>query len=239
VHKLIVIAALLAAGAPQAQAQTASAPTSTPAGTRSPNAGALFVQGMMQNDKGDNVAAKASLDEALRLKPDFQPARLVRITVLSELKQTDAALADLDMLAAGLPPETVLRMRIDLLRDGARYREAIKAGEALVALQPRSADAWRILGHTRQYSEINAEMPAALANYDKALKLDPDMLRVYGLRGEILSAQRDVKGVERNYQAWLAKAPDDAEAHAAYANALVRIGKTDEAKFEIDRALAL
>ncbi len=243
-HKLIVIAALLAAGAPVAQAQTASAqptsaPTSTAAGTPRPNAGALFVQGMMQNDKGDNVAAKASLDEALRLKPDFQPARLVRVTVLSELKQTDAALADLDVLAAGMPPETVLSMKIDIFLEGARYRDAIDAGEALTALKPNSAEAWRRLAHARQYSEIDAEMPAALANYDKALKLDPDMLQVYALRGEILSAHRDVKGVERNYQAWLAQAPDDAEAHAAYANALVRVGKPDEAKVEIDKALAL
>lgn len=237
-YKLAVIAALLAAAAPVALAQTA-APTTASAPAARPNAGALYVQGMMQNGKGDNIAAKASLDEALRLKPDFQPARLMRVSVLSELKETDAALADLDILAPGLPPETVLKMKVDILRDGGRYREAIAVAEALVARTPGDANAWRILGHTRQYSEIDAEMPAALANYDKALQLDPGMLKIYGLRGEILSARGDAKGVERNYREWLAKAPDDPEAHAAYADALARVGKTDKAKAEIDRALAL
>ena len=242
-HKLIVIAALLAAGAPVARAQTPPPPTlvkSEPAQVTTPrDASGWLARAYTQLDQHDNAAAKVSLDEALKLQPDFPLARLTRALTLSDLKETDAAIADLDALAAFTPPEQILRLKIDTFLAGGRYREAIDAGKALVALKPDSADAYRRLGHARQSSESEADGKAALADYDKALKLDPDMLKVYALRGEILSAQRDAKGVDRNYQAWLAKAPGSAEAHAAYANALVQLGKTDKAKIEIDRALEL
>ena len=242
-HKLIVIAALLAAGAPVARAQTPPPPTlvkSAPASVATPrDASGWLAQAYVQLERGDNAAAKASLDEALKLQPDFPLARLTRALTLSDLRETDAAIADLDALKGNTPPEQILRLKIETFVAGDRYREAIDAGKALVALKPDSADAYRRLGHARQASEDEAEGKAALADYDKALKLDPDMLKIYALRGEILSAQRDVKGVDRNYQAWLAKAPDSADAHAAYANALMRVGKTDKAKAEINRTLEL
>uniref|UniRef100_B0T2F8 Tetratricopeptide TPR_2 repeat protein n=1 Tax=Caulobacter sp. (strain K31) TaxID=366602 RepID=B0T2F8_CAUSK len=242
-HKLVVIAALLAAAAPVARAQAPSPPTLTrsePPPVAAPrDAGGWLARSYVEQERGDNRAARASLDEALKLQPDFPLARLTRAMVLSDLKETDAAIADIDALGAFTPPDQILRMKIDIFRTGGRYREAIDAGKALVALKPDSADAYRRLGHARQASENEAEGKAALADYDKALKLDPDMLKVYALRGEILSARRDVKGVERNYQAWLAKAPDSADAHAAYADALRRVGKPDKAKVEIDRALEL
>lgn len=244
-HKLIAIAALLAAGAPMARAQTPPPPTlvhsePVPAPVAKPrDAGGWLALALAQSERAENTAAKASLDEALKLQPDFPLARLTRAMVLSDLRETDAAIADVDALGAFTPPDQILRMKIDIYRTGGRYRQAIDAGKALVALKPDSADAYRRLGHARQSSEDDAEGRAALADYDKALKLDPDMLKVYALRGEILSAHGDVKGLDRNYQAWLARAPDNADAHAAYADALRRVGKLDKAKVEIDRALEL
>lgn len=200
---------------------------------------ALYAQADAKLKAGDRAGALASLDSALEQDSSFDLARMTRLITRSELGQIDMALADLEMLKPGVKPADFLKMRGELLVSGGRYGEAIATYTDLISLEPSSAEAYRRRAHARQASEVDSDMPAALADYAKALELDPNMLRVYALRGEILSAHREEKAVEDNYQAWLARAPDDASAHAAYAGALVRLGKVDRAKVEIDRALAL
>jgi tetratricopeptide (TPR) repeat protein len=200
---------------------------------------ALYGQARRQGGAGDLAAARGSLDGALKQDPTFDKARLTRVLILSNLNETDAALADLAVLEPRMVRKRFLELKGETLLAGGRYREGIAAYTDLIALKPDSADAYRRRAHVRQASEVNSDMPAALADYAKALELDPDMLVIYGLRGEIFSAQRDEKAVEQNYQAWLAKAPGDAQAHSSYAAALERLGRIDKAKIEIDRALAL
>ena len=199
----------------------------------------LYEQASRQGVAGDLAAARKSLDDALKQDPSFDKARLTRVFILSNLDDTDAALADLVVLEPRMEREAFLKLRGETLLGGGRYRDAIATYTDLIALKPDSAEAYRRRAHVRQASEVDSDMPAALADYAKALELDPGMLRVYGLRGEILSAQGDEKAVEQNYQAWLAKAPNDPQAHSGYAGALMRLGKIDQAKIEIDRALAL
>jgi len=200
---------------------------------------ALYDQARRQGGAGDLAAARTSLDDALKKDPTFDEARLTRALVLSDLDEIDAALADLEVVEPRLARDRFLELKGEFLLSGGRYREAIAVYSDLIALKPDSADAYRRRAHVRQASEVDSDMPAALADYAKALELDPGMVRVYALRGEILSAQRDEKAVEENYRAWLTKAPDDPLAHSGYAGALVRLGKIDKAKVEIDRALAL
>jgi tetratricopeptide (TPR) repeat protein len=200
---------------------------------------ALYDQSKRQADAGDLQASRSSLDDALKQDPTFDEARLARALMVSDLGDTDAALADLAIVGPKIPRESFLELKGEMLLNGGRYREAIAAYTDLIALKPGSADAYRRRAHVRQASEVDSDMPAALADYAKALELDPGMLKVYALRGEILSARRDEKAVEENYQAWLARAPDDPQAHSGYAGALERLGKIDKAKVEIDRALAL
>lgn len=110
-----------------------------------------------------------------------------------------------------------------------------------IAANPDGAEA-----HLRLGLAIRLEKPGAESlikgEYEKALRLDPTMLRAYALMGELLSdkgAEGDVAGAERNYKAWLAVAPDDPKAHLSYAVALARLGRTPEAKAELERSLAL
>jgi tetratricopeptide (TPR) repeat protein len=241
VRKFIAVGATLTflacAGAVQAAPK---APTPSKAETQARRtAEALYAQAMREAQADDFVAARSSLENALRQDPAYDKARLIRVLVLSRLQETDAALADLAVLEPRMARDHFLETKAETLLEGGRYREATTVYDDLIALKPKSADAYRRRAHVRQASEVDSEMPAALADYAKALELDPDMVEVYGLRGEILSAQRDEKAVEENYQAWLARAPDSARAHSGYAGALARLGKTDKARAEIDRALAL
>jgi len=198
-----------------------------------------MARGAGQARKGDYAAARASLDEALNLDGGLREARLMRGMVLGALGQVDAALADLDASADLIPEAELLDLKGGILFGGNRYREAIATYEALTRLQPNNAEAFKRLGHARQYSEIQGQGEAALADYARALELDPNYLLVYALRGEILAGRRDAEGVDKNYQAWIARAPNDAAAHAAYADALADVGKAEQARIEVDRALAI
>jgi tetratricopeptide (TPR) repeat protein len=200
---------------------------------------ALYAQALRQVEADDFEGGRVSLDAALKQDATNDTARYFRVLVLSRLRETDAALADLALLEPRIERDRFLETKAETLLEGGRYREATAVYDDLIALKPKSADAYRRRAHVRQASEVDSEMPAALADYAKALELDPDMVAVYGLRGEILSAQRNDKAVEENYQAWLAHAPNSARAHSGYAGALARLGKTDKARAEIDRALAL
>jgi len=233
---IIACAALLLCGGVTA-AQAAPAPSVQVQARRT--AEALYDQARRQGGADDFASARTSLDDALKQDPTFDKARFMRVLVLSNLNETDAALADLAILEPRMVRERFLELKGEMLLAGGRYREGVATYTDLIALKPDSADAYRRRAHMRQSSEVDSDIPAALADYAKALELDPSLLKVYALRGEILSAQRDDKATEENYQAWLARAPDDANAHSAYASALARLGKIDKARTEIDRALAL
>lgn len=110
--------------------------------------------------------------------------------------------------------------------------------QAAVAAHPDSAEA-----HLRLGLAMRLETPRAVTlikrEYEEALRLDPTLLRAYGVMGEFLSFEGDAAGVERNYQAWLALAPNDPKAHLSYAVALARLDRMPEADVELDRSLAL
>ena len=114
----------------------------------------------------------------------------------------------------------------------------LDTAQAAVAANPDSAEA-----HLRLGLATRLENPKAVSRikreYETALRLDPTMLRAYALMGELLSDQGDVAGTERNYQAWLAVAPNDPKAHLSYALALGRLKRMSEAGDELDRSLAL
>jgi tetratricopeptide (TPR) repeat protein len=234
-----VLTSLLIALALAATTGDVPTPPRAPVPAPAEDAQAALARGMAQAERGDYAAARASFDEALRQDPALKEARLMRGVALGALGQVDAALADLEAAGDLVPPAKLLEIKGALLLDARRYPEAIAAYEALTRLQPDSAEAFKRLGHARQFSEIQGQGDAALADYARALALNPDYLEVYGLRGEILAARRDADGVDRNYQAWIARAPDDADAHASYAEALVRVDKRDAARAEVERALAI
>jgi tetratricopeptide (TPR) repeat protein len=119
--------------------------------------------------------------------------------------------------------------------------ERLDTAMAAVAANPDSAEAHLRLGLAIRLEHPEAEL-LITSEYEKALRLDPTMLRAYALIGELLSdkgAEGDVAGAERNYKAWLAVAPDDPKAHLSYAVALARFGRTPEAKAELERSKAL
>jgi tetratricopeptide (TPR) repeat protein len=116
--------------------------------------------------------------------------------------------------------------------------ERLETARAAVAADPDNAEAHLRLGLAVRLATPRAA-PIIRGEYERALSLDPKLLRAHALIGELLSDQGDVAGVEQNYEAWLALAPNDPKAHLSYALALGRLGRLPEARAELDRSLAL
>lgn len=116
--------------------------------------------------------------------------------------------------------------------------ERLDIAQAAVAAHPDSAEARLRFGLALRLATPQA-VSLIRYQYEEALRLDPTLLRAYALMGELLSDEGDAPGTERNYQAWLALAPNDPKVHLSYALALGRLGRLSEAVAELDRSLAL
>ena len=116
--------------------------------------------------------------------------------------------------------------------------ERLETAQAAVAAKPDSAEAHLRLGLANRMEHPEA-VALARSEYETALRLDPKLLRVYALLGELFSTEGDADSTEQNYRTWLALAPDDPKAHLSYAVALARIDRLPEAKIELERSLAL
>lgn len=116
--------------------------------------------------------------------------------------------------------------------------ERLDTARAALAANPNSAEAHLRTGLATRMENSDA-VSLIKDEYEQALRLDPTMLRAYALIGELLSYEGDADGVERNYRAWLAIAPNDPKAHLSYALALGRLNLIAEARIQLDRSLAL
>jgi len=116
--------------------------------------------------------------------------------------------------------------------------EPLVTAQAAVATNPNSAEAHLRLGLAAWWEDPKARA-SSKHEYEIALRLDPAMTRAYALMGDILSAEGDVAGTERNYKTWIAIAPNDRSAHLSYAFALARLKRMSEARAELDHSLKL
>jgi tetratricopeptide (TPR) repeat protein len=88
-------------------------------------------------------------------------------------------------------------------------------------------------------SEHQGRFEEALANYDKALVLDPGFIEALNNRGVVLEAMNRLEEALASYDRVLALSPDLATVIRNRGNVLNALDRTDEALANYDRALAL
>ncbi|MDP9174713.1 MAG: tetratricopeptide repeat protein [Planctomycetota bacterium] len=126
---------------------------------------------------------------------------------------------------------------------GASYADDNAFCAQWVATNPDSATAHAGLASVAQERH---ELPAAIAEYQRALQLDPHLSSAHNGLANILSEQGDLTGASAHYQELLQDDPRNIQAMVGYAQTLGQLAFTqhdsaarDRARALLDRAIAI
>jgi len=173
--------------------------------------------------RGDNSEAARHLADAVRIRPNSEPAHAELGQVLARLGQTDEALAELRTAAQEKPDDANVHYRIGLLLGGAgRPDEASVELSTAVRLDPDNAEAHRNLGISLA---LMGRAPEAAEQFSAAVRLHPDDANARFNWGMALATL----GHAREAIAQLSEAvrldPGNAQARAALEEATASDGK--------------
>jgi tetratricopeptide (TPR) repeat protein len=218
--------------------------------------------------QGKSAEAIATLDKALALDPKHAKAHNNMALASIDLGQLELAEAHYrESLAIEPQPAIYNDLGYVLERQG-MTDEAVEQYQKALELDPRSASAHYNLGvslarrgeyapaerHIRTALELEpmaqrhaglafvlwkqGQADAAIASLRGAIEADPDYLPAYDQLGTILVERERLQEAASNYRALSRRRPD-AAAHQKLAEILTRLGRTDEARREMEMAKAL
>ena len=192
--------------------------------------------GIAYHDKNDFANAATELSEVQRAQPsDAQVAILLGDSEvhLEQGKEAVAMMTPLEPENAANPDfEYVLGTA--LIQAGSKRDGAAKVGK--VAEVTNSADAYLVAGATLM--ELN-EFEKARTYLDEALKLNPQLPRIYALAGMARDRTGDAVAAEPAFREALRQNSDDFDANLYLGAILYKKRAVDEAKPYLDKALQL
>jgi tetratricopeptide (TPR) repeat protein len=167
----------------------------------------LFQQGIQKQRQGDNQAAIALYNEAIKLKPDYAFAYNNRGLIRGALGDYQGAIADYeDSLRLENPEPWIVYNNRGLVRYTlGDYHGAIADYDQTIQLKPDLTDAYLGRGLARYASDNHR---GAIADYDQALKLKPDSELAYNNRGLARYALKDYQGAIADYDQAIQLKPD-------------------------------
>ncbi|MBJ7296289.1 MAG: tetratricopeptide repeat protein, partial [Dolichospermum sp.] len=148
---------------------------------------AYYGKGLALGWNGKSPEAVAALEQALKFKPDFVAAWNYQSIVYRELKELDKALVAINK-AIQLQPNNpnLYNEKYSVLVDLKNYAEAELAINAAIKLSPRSAF---YSNHGLVYYN-QKKWELALADYNKAIAINPDFAEAYINRGLVYYNQK-------------------------------------------------
>ncbi len=176
---------------------------------------------------GRRAEAQHWLGEALRLNPNYSPARVALAAWLLESGQTREAEEQLREAVRTAPDDPgFLETLGRLLVTQERFEEAVPYLERAVRLQPNAArlrnDLAGALGRLKRYEE-------AVPHLRQAVQLKPDFLEAQVNLGSILAELGRPAEAEEPLRAALRLKPDFAYAYRKLGEVLLAQGRRDEA----------
>jgi tetratricopeptide (TPR) repeat protein len=186
---------------------------------------------------GDPWAAAAWLSDACRIAPQRAELWLELVKFLM-VQQREAELPPLLDAAVALHPDHVplLTMQADLALRHRQYAKALPVYGHLSQLTP--ADRAVVLHHG-YCLEMTGDVEPALAQYRRALALDPDFLEAHVDLAGLLWRLEDFDGALTHAQRAVALAPEHPYAVRILGTAYLNLNRTDEAETQLRLALAL
>jgi tetratricopeptide (TPR) repeat protein len=176
------------------------------------------------------------LNRALALRPNYEDARRQLGQVLAQQGQIDAAVAEFRKAIALRPTSPMPYSAMGLALYGAsRYTEAAAAFEEGAKVAPDSYLPYQQLGTVYQ---ALGRVDDALASYRKSLAIRPSA-GAYSNTGALLHQKGDFAGAVDAYRQAIAIRSNSAATHRNLGDALLRLGKGDEARKSYAEAVRL
>jgi tetratricopeptide (TPR) repeat protein len=185
--------------------------------------------------------AVVALDQCVELRPDFAWTYMLRATGEEAMKQNSAAQRDLDQgLVRARGPDTRYAMLVTrggfYLRSG-RLDEALAGLDEAVRMRPNQYQARiaraAVLMKLKRPDEAAKEVAIALRHQPPAL-VGAELLFQ---RGAIMAGRRDFQEALQACDQALRLQPDSAISHGLRAEALIGLGRYDEAARSLDQYL--
>ncbi len=125
---------------------------------------------LIQDDQAD--AALEDIEKAGKLQEGLVQAYLLKARAFEQLGKSSEALEQLEELAEALPPQVEIRVQIAAMALQAEQpRRAIRSLDRAIDIDGESFFAYRLRGDAKLNIGEHAE---AIADYEKALELEPD-----------------------------------------------------------------
>ncbi|HOX07115.1 MAG TPA: tetratricopeptide repeat protein [Planctomycetota bacterium] len=190
----------------------------------------------------DTEGARRLFDEAIRIDPDFADAWYARARSRSLPGEVDEALTDLAR-AAELDPSLIMARYHAGKIHMERRQDTEAAGREFAAMRLVDAEnEYSLLGEA-WLCTLRGRWDEALDFAERAERANPGLDEVRSLRGYVFSALksplRDPARAVTEYDAYLARCPDDVTALNNRGFDLAQLGRAAEAERDLNRALAL
>ncbi|MFB8790464.1 MAG: CHAT domain-containing tetratricopeptide repeat protein [Potamolinea sp.] len=195
----------------------------------------LFNQGIQQDNAGDWLAAIATWDKALAIKPDLYEAWYNRGLALGKLEKFEEEIASYDKALEFKYDyyEAWINRALALGKLG-RVEESIISFDNALKIKPDDHKAWQSLGAT--LGELG-RFEEAIASYDKALEFKPDFYEAWNSRGAVLSKLERFEEAIASFDKALEFKPDYHDAWYNRGVVLNKLGRFEEEIASYDKAL--
>lgn len=214
------------------------APPEEPAGLDAGEMSAGLVRvGDDARARGDHAEALSIYDAILNEQPYNHAALLGRAAALRHLGRPREALAALNQTLSHRSDDADARIELGMvLRAMRRRTEARQLFTLLVREAEPPAGAWHGLAEILQADGHDAAAQACLR---RAVAIDPAAIDARQQLADLVARQGDLAGAVDLYHDLLSIEPASPAAHAGLGQALVGLGRMDEAEDELERALVL
>ena len=193
--------------------------------------------GMVKARRGDQSAALACFDRALRSNPQSYEALYNRAATLQALKRHEEAVDAYDQALSVKPDcSDSLKERGDVLQALNRYTEAIDSYDQALLLK---TDFWQALNNRGNTLLKLKRYDEALASYDRALVVEPNRPEMLNHRGAALEALHRSGEALESYDKALSLKPHYFEALSNRGASLQSLNRHAEAMESYDGALSL
>jgi tetratricopeptide (TPR) repeat protein len=205
--------------------------------TPSSRASLLLELGNLLDAAKEYEEAIASLDQALKFKPDYHQAWYNRGNALGNLGRLEEAISSYDQALKFKPDDhQAWNSRGNALGNLGRLEEAIASLDQALKIKPDYHQAWYNRGNVL---DDLGRLEEAISSLDQALKIKPDYHQAWNNRGIALGNLGRLEEAISSLDQALKFKPDDHEAWYKRGIALRNLGRLEEAIASLAQALKI